>query len=89
MPNEPWSINVSSRFQGGFQIEIGVIADDTGMTLKEKIQKATMDDESRQTFRLEHQCLKIGSAKGQTFENFTVLRDVITNGAKVGVSRQR
>ena len=78
-----------SRFQGGFQIAVDVATGDTGMELKEKIQKATMDDENRQTFRLEHQCLKIGSAKGQTIENYTVLRDVLTNGAKVVVSRQR
>ena len=59
------------------------------MTLKEKFQKATVDAENYQTFHVEYQCLKIGSAKGLKIEDGDLLRDVVTNGAKVVVSRQR
>ena len=88
-PNGPWSINVSTRFQGGVQVEVDVGTDDTGLTLKEKFQKATDDAENYATFQVKHQCLKMGSAKGLKIEDSDLLRNVLTNGAKVVVSRQR
>ena len=83
------SVKAISRFQGGFQLNIDVDCDDTGRVLKEKIQTATVDDANCSTFHAEHQCLKVGSARGPKIEDATLLRDVLTDGAKVIVSRQR